>query len=120
MGTNVFEHVGFYRVNYDTVNWRLLQKQLETDPNKIPVANRAQILNDALELAELGIVDYNIALNLTKYLGKRQESNVIPWESAFQSLETINLILSNTPYFEFFQVSWVKNNIFFIDIVFSF
>lgn len=97
--------LGFYRVNYDTTNWGLLQKQLESDPNKIPVLNRAQILNDALELAELGIVDYNIALNLTKYLGKQRELSIIPWTSAFESLATINLILSNTQYFGLFQVS---------------
>lgn len=97
--------LGFYRVNYDNTNWKLLQNQLESNPNMIPTLNRAQILNDALALASLGVVDYHIALNLTKYLGNQKESSAVPWIAAIESLQDIKLILRNTEYYGLFQVS---------------
>lgn len=44
---------GYYRVNYDETNWRLLVQYLQ-DPTqymKIAPANRAQLIDDALNLA---------------------------------------------------------------------
>ncbi|KAK2107487.1 hypothetical protein P7K49_012652 [Saguinus oedipus] len=42
---------GYYRVNYDDDNWRKIQTRLQTDRSAIPVINRAQIINDAFNLA---------------------------------------------------------------------
>lgn len=46
---------GFYRVNYDNDNWNLLIQQLNSDHQVIHVINRAQIINDAMELARAGL-----------------------------------------------------------------
>lgn len=80
----------------------LLQIQLKKDFNVIPTKNRAQILNDALELAALDYLDYNIALNLTKYL--INEDKYLPWTAALQSFRDIRLIIANTHYQEIFKV----------------
>lgn len=96
--------VGFYRVNYDKHNLLLLEKQLQTNFNAIATKNRAQILNDALELAALDFLDYNTALNLTKYLVN--EKKYLPWAAAFNSFREISLATANTHYQEIFKVSF--------------
>lgn len=95
--------LGFYRVNYDPENWNLLLIQLQKDPNKIPVSNRAQILNDAFALANLNLLNYSRALNLTKYLSLK-ENHSVPWTAAVQSLEGIKIVLQNSDHYRDFQV----------------
>jgi aminopeptidase N len=45
------QQYGFYRVNYDDDNWNALLRQLRTDHTVIHPINRAQIINDAWNLA---------------------------------------------------------------------
>lgn len=45
---------GFYRVNYDLTTWRLLVEQLQRDHLIFPESNRAQLLDDAFNLAKSG------------------------------------------------------------------
>lgn len=94
---------GFYRVNYDITNWKLLQNQLLDDPKKILPSNRGQILNDAFELANAGMLDYKIPLELTKYLATK-ERNYIPWLSFFNSLRALVHVIGRTQYNGIFQV----------------
>lgn len=72
--------LGFYRVNYDYANWNALIDQLHADANAIHVLNRAQLIDDAFNLAKANRVPYALALNLTRYLV--QEDDVIPWHTA--------------------------------------
>lgn len=81
----------------------LLGKQLLNNFTVIPTKNRAQILNDALELAALDYLDYNTALNLTKYLV--HEDEYLPWAAVFENFKDIRLVLANTHYQETFKVS---------------
>lgn len=48
------QETGYYRVNYDDNNWNLLVQQLNTDHRAIHVINRAQIIDDAFNLARAG------------------------------------------------------------------
>lgn len=48
------QETGYYRVNYDDQNWALLTTQLRDDHPVIHVINRAQIIDDALNLARAG------------------------------------------------------------------
>ena len=45
---------GYYKVNYDDHNWNLLIQQLLKDHRAIAPINRAQIIDDALDLARAG------------------------------------------------------------------
>ena len=45
------QQIGFYRVNYDKEHWRLIVCQLNKDHLAIHPINRAQIINDAWNLA---------------------------------------------------------------------
>jgi len=88
------QQTGFYRVNYDDNNWRLIAETLNTDHTSIHIINRAQILDDALELAKVGKLDYQTALSLTGYLSR--ETEYIPWEAALGGLSHINQMLKRT------------------------
>lgn len=87
--------VGYYRVNYDQRNWRLLIDQLEKDYTRINANNRAQILSDIFELAKAGLLDYKFAMSATRYL--KNEPDYLPWESAITSFTYINEMLQRTP-----------------------
>ncbi|MCI4383273.1 hypothetical protein PGIGA_G00024610 [Pangasianodon gigas] len=78
---------GYYRVNYDIENWKRLLDQLTTNHQKIPVINRAQILDDAFTLARASIINVTLALRMTKYLSMERE--YIPWEAALRSLSSL-------------------------------
>ncbi|XP_023722517.1 aminopeptidase N isoform X2 [Cryptotermes secundus] len=89
------QQIGFYRVNYDEHNWNLLTNYLKSeDYEKIPPVNRAQILDDALNLARAGILEYSTALELTQYL--EEEVDYIPWYSALNAFSFLNLRLAGT------------------------
>uniref|UniRef100_A0A6Q2Y5S4 Aminopeptidase n=1 Tax=Esox lucius TaxID=8010 RepID=A0A6Q2Y5S4_ESOLU len=75
---------GFFRVNYDTANWERLLTQLSTNHEVIPVINRAQIVDDAFNLARAKTVSTKLALRTTLYLQKERE--YMPWEMADRNL----------------------------------
>ena len=70
----------YYRVNYDDNLWNLLIEQLRGDEhNKIHLLNRAQLVDDSLNLARAGKISYDIPFGILEYLQK--ESDYIPWAS---------------------------------------
>lgn len=75
---------GYYRVNYDNRNWDNLLNQLDTDRSKIPLINRAQIIDDAFNLARAKHINTARALDTTKFLSK--EFEYMPWQAALGSL----------------------------------
>nr|CAD7445351.1 unnamed protein product [Timema bartmani] len=83
------QQIGFYRVNYDTTNWKLLISQLNRDQYEaIPPVNRAQLLDDAFNLARAGLLDYSTLFSLTDYLAR--ETDYIPWYAAFNGFSYLN------------------------------
>jgi len=88
------QQTGFYRVNYDKKNWELIAETLNKDHTSIHVINRAQILDDALELAKVGRLDYKTALSLTGYLSR--ETEFVPWYAALGGLTHIKQMLKRT------------------------
>jgi aminopeptidase N len=68
----------YYRVNYDNNLWELIIKQLHgNDFNKIHTLNRAQLVDDSLNLARGGQLQYKIAFDILQYL--EMESDYPPW-----------------------------------------
>ncbi|XP_055335825.1 aminopeptidase N-like [Paramacrobiotus metropolitanus] len=88
---------GYYRVNYDERNWKLLITQLNTDRTKIDVINRAQIVDDALSLARAGYLEYGIALSTTEYLVGEQD--FLPWVSCLKALEFVDAMMQNSEHY---------------------
>lgn len=75
---------GYFRVNYDPDNWDRLLSMLNTNHQAVSIINRAQIIDDAFNLARAKIISTTLALRTTKYLSK--ERDYIPWESALRNL----------------------------------
>ncbi|GJQ73764.1 hypothetical protein Trydic_g18705 [Trypoxylus dichotomus] len=68
---------GFYRVNYDANNWQLIRNYLWTSNfTAIPPINRAQLLDDAFNLARSGRLNQSIALDIGSYV--RNETEYVP------------------------------------------
>jgi hypothetical protein len=91
-------HTGFFRVNYDHTNWRLLISSFQ----KLPDVTRAQLLDDALNLALSGRLEYSIALDLTSQLITDVE--YLPWSAALTALEHLDTMLALTPAYGNFKV----------------
>lgn len=82
-------------MNYDTRNWQLLTAVLN-DKNRfqeIHVINRAQIVDDAMNLALTGRLDYKTALDVVSYLA--HERSYVPWKAGLSALGYIDTMLSN-------------------------
>ncbi|XP_059611054.1 aminopeptidase Ey isoform X2 [Phlebotomus argentipes] len=94
---------GYYRVNYDDENWRAIVSDLN-DPvkfRKIAPANRAQLIDDALNLARGGYLSYVTALEVTRYL--QQETDYVPWKTAINGLNFLDSMLQKTGQFDLFR-----------------
>ncbi|XP_048225372.1 aminopeptidase N [Perognathus longimembris pacificus] len=85
---------GYYQVNYDLDNWKKIQNQLQTDLSAIPVINRAQIINDAFNLANAHKVPVTLALDNTLFLS--QEKEYMPWEATLSSLNYFKLMFDRS------------------------
>lgn len=97
------KQTGFYRVNYDANNWKLIIKQL-MDPQRfqqIGTVNRAQLVDDALNLARAGVLNYSMALDVTRYL--QQELEYLPWKAGFTGFNYIFGMISKTGGFDKFK-----------------
>ncbi|XP_056454635.1 aminopeptidase N-like isoform X2 [Gadus chalcogrammus] len=85
---------GYYRVHYDRGNWEKLIGQLKADHQAIPLINRAQLVDDAFNLARATIVPSTHALQTTVYLSAERE--YIPWQSALDNMQYYYLMLDRT------------------------
>lgn len=84
-------------MNYDKENWKLLREQLEEDHHKVPVSNRAQLLDDAFEQAKMDNLEYSIPFELTNFL-KYNESAYVAWYPALNNLKYIKTIMDYHEY----------------------
>ncbi|KAL9696518.1 hypothetical protein quinque_016097 [Culex quinquefasciatus] len=94
------QQTGYYRVNYDPQNWELLIDALMADPSVIHVQNRAQLINDAYNLARADRLDMSLPLTLMKYLA--QETAYPPWAAANTVLTYLNNKLRGTEHYPAF------------------
>ncbi|KAG8012294.1 Aminopeptidase N [Nibea albiflora] len=89
---------GYYRVNYDLGNWERLLIQLDSEHKVIPLINRAQLVDDAFNLARAQEVTTTLALRTTSYLS--METEYMPWQSALDNLNYYYLMLDRTEVYQ--------------------
>ncbi|XP_012288914.1 putative aminopeptidase-2 isoform X2 [Orussus abietinus] len=82
------QEVGYYRVNYDNRTWWRLLSVLKSDFAVIHEVNRAQIIDDLLNLARADYVKYNLALEGTNYL--KSEFSHFPWKAFFNNFKFLH------------------------------
>ncbi|XP_062856328.1 alanyl (membrane) aminopeptidase b, tandem duplicate 1 [Trichomycterus rosablanca] len=85
---------GYYRVNYDLGNWEKLLTTLSTSHQSITIINRAQIIDDAFNLARAREISTTLALRTTQYLITERE--YIPWQSALNNLDYFYLMFDRS------------------------
>ncbi|XP_053320874.1 aminopeptidase N-like isoform X2 [Spea bombifrons] len=85
---------GYYRVNYDDGNWDRLIRQLESNHLAIPVINRAQIIDDAFNLARAKYINTTRALDTTRYISN--DTEYMPWQAMFSSLSYFTQMFDRT------------------------
>ncbi|XP_063014050.1 LOW QUALITY PROTEIN: glutamyl aminopeptidase [Melospiza melodia melodia] len=96
------DHIGFFRVNYDSQNWASLSNLLLQNHIMFSPADRAGILDDAFSLARPGLVSYTVPLELTKYLGK--ERDYLPWNRAISAVTYLaNMLEDDQTLYPLFQ-----------------
>ncbi|XP_059338091.1 aminopeptidase N [Ammospiza nelsoni] len=88
---------GYFRVNYNQENWNQLVQQLDTNHSVFPVINRAQIIDDAFNLARAKYVNVILALNTTRFLS--QETEYMPWQAALTNLKYFKLMFDRSEVF---------------------
>eukprot|EP00092_Neocalanus_flemingeri_P026889 GFUD01029145.1.p1 GENE.GFUD01029145.1~~GFUD01029145.1.p1 ORF type:complete len:1053 (+),score=224.11 GFUD01029145.1:199-3357(+) len=88
------QQTGFYRVNYDVQNWDMISSTLLDDHTKIHRINRAQVMDDAFDLARGGLLDYSTALRTTEYL--KSEVDYIPWKAALTGFVYLENMMKRT------------------------
>ncbi|KAM9808144.1 uncharacterized protein ACB057_005988 [Neosynchiropus ocellatus] len=86
--------VGYYRVNYDEQNWERLLGVLATKHTDIRVINRAQLVDDAFNLARAKHISTILALKTTQYLSR--ERDYLPWKSALNNLDFFYLMFDRS------------------------
>lgn len=90
-------------MNYDENNWRLIANHLKnSNLEDIHVLNRAQLLDDAFNLARSGRLSYNILFELLEYIA--QETDYVPLYAVSRGLTYLDRLISGTEYYEEFQV----------------
>ncbi|CAK9804071.1 Aminopeptidase N [Anthophora plagiata] len=101
------QETGYYRVNYDNKNWQMIIKQLHKDSFRdISTINRAQLVDDALNLARARRLDYATALDVTSYLA--HETEYLPWKAAFTAMHYLNDMLIDMPGYDKFRIYVLK------------
>lgn len=79
------QQVGYYRVNYDEASWHSIHHALlASNHDGIHVLNRAQVVDDVLNLARGDLLDYQMVFDILDYLVT--EKDYIPWLSAINGL----------------------------------
>ncbi|NXC12605.1 AMPE aminopeptidase, partial [Corythaeola cristata] len=87
------DHIGYYRVNYDSENWDMLRTLLVRNHEDFSASDRAGILDDAFSLARAGLVNYSVPLELTKYL--INETDYLPWYRLISSVTYLSYMLED-------------------------
>lgn len=92
---------GYFRVNYDLHNWKLLVQQLHSGHQIISVGNRAGLIDDAFNLARAGYLPQSVPLQLIGYLP--EETSFLPWHSASRALYQLDKLLDRTDDYSLFS-----------------
>ncbi|XP_050343217.1 aminopeptidase N-like isoform X2 [Nymphalis io] len=93
--------IGYYRVNYDQNNWALLSAALKSGAVDNPIV-KAQLIDDAFNLAKVGQLNYSYALGLTTCVIDGEDSRIV-WELLLNNMAFLKHNLRTTSGYIYFQ-----------------
>ncbi|XP_065073167.1 aminopeptidase N-like [Ochlerotatus camptorhynchus] len=82
---------GYYRVNYDPLTWENIIYNLYENTNAFHRLSRSQLIDDSMNLAHAGKLDYYTAFKVFDYL--LDESDFLPWSTASSNLRFLQRML---------------------------
>ncbi|XP_034247408.1 aminopeptidase N-like [Thrips palmi] len=86
--------IGYYLVNYDADNWKLLHQALLNTPDELHPSTRTQLVHDSLAMARAGKLDYATALPFLQAL--KAERSPAVWKAGIEALTFLRDRLANT------------------------
>ncbi|XP_058127378.1 aminopeptidase N [Anopheles ziemanni] len=89
------ERAGYFRVNYDYATW----KKLTNSFAQLPPLTRAQLIDDAFNLARAEFIQYDIPITLIVIVVNRPD-DMAAWAALSRSLTFINHMISREPAYE--------------------
>lgn len=93
-------------MNYDKTNWERIIAQLHgSQYDVIGTINRAQLVDDSLNLARAGRLDYATALDVISYL--KAETEYLPWKSALVGMSFLDSMLVKFQGYDLFRVECI-------------
>ncbi|KAK4883356.1 hypothetical protein RN001_006675 [Aquatica leii] len=95
------KETGYYRVNYDETNWDLITQTLMQSHLDIHVLNRAQLIDDSLNLAKTGRLKNDIAMKLVAYI--KYEKDPIPWLTYNWNMQKLQSMFYYSPTYNTFK-----------------
>lgn len=97
------QQAGYFRVQYDIANYRLLADALFNNISLFPDTNRAQMLDDIYNLARTDRQSYATALNISRFL--EFDTSYITWYPAITMFNVIDTNFHGHPSYPRFRVS---------------
>ncbi|XP_058836987.1 uncharacterized protein LOC131693292 [Topomyia yanbarensis] len=82
---------GYYRVNYDSQSWENVIYNLYENADAIDNLSKSQLIDDSMNLAHAGKLDYYTAFKIFDYL--QYETDYIPWATAASTLKFFHRML---------------------------
>uniref|UniRef100_A0A1I8N3A4 Aminopeptidase n=1 Tax=Musca domestica TaxID=7370 RepID=A0A1I8N3A4_MUSDO len=95
------QSTGFYRINYDDKNWKLIVEGLHDKPYKVHPLNRAQLMHDAYRFSISNRLQHSTLLEMLPYLV--EEDQYAPWATAKGIFDTFHRFLIDHSNYEYFQ-----------------
>jgi aminopeptidase N len=90
---------GYYRVNYDQVSWKNLIKKL----GLLPEVTRAQLIDDAFNLARADLTSYDIPITLGIVIRNIAPYEYLSWWAFGNGLEYITNMIKREPAYESYR-----------------
>ena len=81
------EGSGFYLVNYDAEDWKILTKSLLDNASLLTPSDRANLIANSIFLTRAKLLNVETALNLTLYL--TNEQHFVPWATGYRMIGNI-------------------------------
>lgn len=96
------QQTGYYRVQYDALNYKLLTHELTAgDFGRFHPISRSQLINDLFDFTKTNRLPDSLFLDLIGYLPK--ESEYTPWISASNAIAYLRKQLEGTPEYPRFR-----------------
>ena len=90
---------GYYRVNYDQLSWKNLIKNM----NNLSDVTRAQLIDDAFNLARANLTPYDVPITLGLVIKNNNPSDYMSWWAFGNGLTYISNMLKREPAYESFR-----------------